>query len=289
MRVLYEHLKCVHVGMHVQLQAHMRACMLASMSNRRVLAVAMQKGGVGKTTTTINLAYEFATLAQSVLLVDLDQQAHATRGLGITVSGDDASMYEVLHVDRSERVPLREVIKKSAFGFDVAPATLALRSLDGGLGPGGQARLARQLEQIEGYDIVLIDCPPALNELTIAALAAADDVIAAVAPGDFELDAMRKLGNAVLDVQESLNPRVDIRHVLITRYDGRNTLDRDVRQKLCTDWPAEFLGEIRLRVRVGEAIARQVPVAVHDPQGDATNDYRRVARIIAERMQVDAK
>lgn len=259
--------------------------MLACMTVGRTLAVAMQKGGVGKTTTTINLAHEFACARLSALVVDLDQQAHATSGLGITVSGDDASMYEVLHVERSERVPLREVIKKTAFGFDIAPATLALRSLDAGLGPGGQARLARQLEQTDGYDVVLIDCPPALGELTIAALAAADDVIAAVTPGDFELDAMRKLGNAVLDVQESLNQRVDIRHVLITRYDGRNMLDKNVRERIRADWPDEYLGEIRLRVRVGEAIARQMPVALHDPAGDATTDYRRVAATIAERIR----
>ena len=129
---------CMHIGV--------RAYMLLRMP---VHAVALQKGGVAKTTTAINLAYEFGRAGLSVLLIDLDQQAHATHGLGVDVGGDDATTYEVLHPDRDERVPLADVIKRSRFGVDVAPAAYALRSLErSGLGSGGQMRLARQLESL---------------------------------------------------------------------------------------------------------------------------------------------
>lgn len=267
------------------MHANMLVGMLACMSVGRVFAVALQKGGVGKTTTAINLAYEFGRAGLSVLLIDLDQQAHATNGLGVNVGGDDATMYEVLHPDRAERVPLREVIKSSQFGVDVAPAAYALRSLERtGLGSGGQMRLARELESLDRYDVVCIDSPPALGDLTVAALAAADDVIATVSPGPDELDALRVLDSTVLDVQESLNLRLAIRHVLATNFDGRSQLAKDVRRSLSSDWPDEYLGEISATVRVGEAKAFRLPVAVHAPECTAADDYRRAACTIADRM-----
>lgn len=259
----------------------MLACMHA-----HVLAVAMQKGGVGKTTTAMNVAYELGQRGLAVLLIDVDQQAHATSGLGVTVGPDDATMFEVLHPERQERVPLSDVIQHSAFGVDVAPGAYALRSLERtGLGTAGQLRLAQGLESVsEHYDVVVIDCPPALGDLTVAALAAADDVLAPVSPGADELSALRVLGSTVLDVQEGLNPRLDIRHVLATDFDGRSQLARDVRRSLSTDWPTEYLGEISSTVRVREAKARGVPIAVHAPGCTAAEDYRRVAKRIAERM-----
>src|SRR5437868_4076724 len=114
---------------------------MTSHRQARVLAIALQKGGVGKTTTATNLAVELTLLGLKVLLIDLDQQANATQGLGIELGSDDATMYEVLHEDRSERVALTEVIKASTHGPDVAPGDLALRKLERtGLGAGGQAR-----------------------------------------------------------------------------------------------------------------------------------------------------
>ncbi|WP_254697453.1 ParA family protein [Mycobacterium avium] len=121
-----------------------------------IVAVALlQKGGVGKTTTTINLGANLAAMGFRVLVIDMDQQAHSTKGLGIELGADDASMYEVLHPDRAMRVPLAKVIRPSQFGIDVAPGHLALKELERtGLGSGGQLRLARQLDDIEGYDFV---------------------------------------------------------------------------------------------------------------------------------------
>ena len=99
-----------------------------------------------------------------VLVIDMDQQAHSTKGLGIELDAEDASMYEVLHPERAMRVPPAKVIVATQFGIDVAPGHLALKELERtGLGSGGQLRLARQLDDIEGYDFVLLDCPPALG------------------------------------------------------------------------------------------------------------------------------
>ncbi|MGC7354108.1 AAA family ATPase, partial [Mycobacteroides abscessus subsp. abscessus] len=109
------------------------------------------------------------------------------------------------------RVPLAKVIVPTQFGIDVAPGHLALKELERtGLGSGGQLRLARQLDDIEGYDFVLLDCPPALGELTTAALAAADYVLAVLKAGPDEVDGLVELGNSILDVQETLNPDVEI-------------------------------------------------------------------------------
>lgn len=199
--------------------------------------MALQKGGVGKTTSTINLAANLALLGFRVLVIDMDQQAHSTKGLGLRLGPDDASMYEVLHPDRSMRVSLSEVIVTSTFNIDVAPADLAMRELERtGLGSGGQLRLARQLDDLSGYDYVLLDCPPALGELTTAALAAADYVLAVLKAGPDEVDGLVDLGNTIMDVQETLNPDIEIRYVLLADFDGRPQASRDVRTQLRADW-----------------------------------------------------
>ena len=265
--------------------------MTSTTGSTRVIAVALQKGGVGKTTTTISLATALATLGLKVLVIDLDQQAHTTSGLGVALGDDDATMYEVLHPERGERVLLPSVIKTSAFGVDVAPAHMALRKLERtGLGSGGQMRLARQLDELTGYDYILIDCPPALGELTTAALAGADDVLAVLKAGPDEIDGLVELGNTILDVQEELNPDCDIRYVLTCQFDGRNQVNKDVRRQLRADWGdwedgGRYLGEIPATVRIPEAKAKQVPISVHAPMSTAAVAYSLSAKRIAERTR----
>ncbi|MGY2025972.1 ParA family protein [Nocardia gipuzkoensis] len=260
-------------------------------SRPRVIAVAMQKGGVGKTTSTINLGYHLAEEGLAVLVIDADQQAHSTSGLGVELGDDDASLYEVLHRERQMRVPLREAIHSTAFGLDLVPADLALKELEtGGLGPGGQMRLARQLDEATGYDVVLIDCPPALGSMTEAALAAADDVLAVLEAGPDEVRALIRLGEAVMDVQDGLNPDLEIRFVLLANYEGGTRVAQAVRDGLVRDWGAwdaggAYLGEIPHTIRVREAKDRAVPVAVHAPTSSAAVAYTDAAKRLAERVR----
>lgn len=259
----------------------------------RVLAIAMQKGGVAKTTTTVNVATALAQQGYRVLVIDMDQQAHCTMCLRVVLGPDDASLYEVLHPDRALRVPLRSVIKRSEFGVDVVPAHMALRELERtGLGSGGQLRLARELDSvIDDYDFVLIDCPPALGELTTAALAGADDVMAVLKPGGFEVSSMRELANTILDVQETLNADIEIRYVLLADFDGRPQAGKDVRNQLRADWGewdggGAYLGEVPHTVRVVEAANKRMPIHVHAPTCTAAVAYQEVAERVAKRAKV---
>lgn len=252
----------------------------------------MQKGGVGKTTTAINLAYEFHLAGLRTLLIDLDPQANATDGYGVSVTDDEGTLYEVLTSTRDERMVIGDVIKRTEFGVCVAPADSGMYKLDeAGLGPGGENRLKVSLRSVaDDYDIVVIDCRPTLGPLTISALAAADDVIAVVSPGGpDELKGLTKLAETVYEAQDLLNPDVDIRHVLLANYLGGSALAKDIRRSLERDWTDEYLGEVSHTVRVGEAKGRQVPVAVHAPKSTAAADYRDVAKKLIGRITVDGR
>ena len=246
----------------------------------------MQKGGVAKSTTAINLGYELVLLGYRVLVIDLDQQANTTAGLAITVDRTDDTMYDVLVDDRELRVPLADVIQKSPHGMDVAPAHAALRRLERtGLGAGGEGRLARQIETVaDRYDIIILDCPPSLGEITTAAFTAATSILATVLAGPDEINALTTMENTVRDVQDGFNPNVNIDHVLLTRFVSGNKVGKDIRRALERDWPEEYLGEISATVRIPEAKARQLPVRLHDPGATATADYTIAATTLAERM-----
>lgn len=251
------------------------------------IALAMQKGGVGKTTGAINISYEAAQQGLRVLFIDLDQQANGTMGLGIDVTDDDGTAYELLTPARDSRRAIGDIIKKSEFGVDVVPATRDLRAHErNGLGPGGEVRLKAAIESVsDNYDLVVLDCPPALGHLTVSAFGAADDVIAVVSPdGPDELAGLSELGESVFEVQELLNPELDIRHVLLSNYLGQARFAKDVKTTLKRDWPDEYLGEVPRTIRVGEAKARQVPIGVHAPDCTAAEAYRDVTRTLLERI-----
>ena len=266
------------------LQVWQHVCMSSS---SYVLAVAMQKGGVGKTTTANNVAYELHLAGLSVLLIDLDPQANATDGYGVELGDDDGTMYEVLVPDRGLRMPLEEVIKRTENGVDIAPSSDSLYALERtGLGPGGENRLKVAIDALPvPYDAIVIDCPPALGPMTTSAFAAATDVLAVVSPGGpDELKGLTALANNVYDAQELLNPQVDIRHVLLANYNGGSALAKGIRLNLERDWPNEYLGEISRTVRVGEAKDKRLPIAVWSPSCTAALDYRAVAKKLLKRL-----
>lgn len=274
----------LQTGLRAHLQAWQYVCMS---SNSYILAVAMQKGGVGKTTTANNIAYELHLAGLSVLLIDLDPQANATDGYGVELGDDDGTMYEVLVPDRGLRMPLAEVVQRTENGVDVAPSSDSLYALERtGLGPGGENRLKVAIDALpDPYDAIVIDCPPALGPMTTSAFAAATDVLAVVSPGGpDELKGLTALANNVYDAQELLNPQVDIRHVLLANYNGGSALAKGIRLNLERDWPNEYLGEISRTVRVGEAKDKRVPIAVWSPSCTAALDYRAVAKELLKRL-----
>lgn len=249
----------------------------------RVIAVAMQKGGVGKTTTAINLAFYLLKLGYRVVLIDLDPQANATDGLAVDLDPNDASMYEVL-MDDADRVALSDAIIESQFGIGVGPAHAAMRKLERyGLGLGGYARFARQVRELP-VDFVIIDCPPNLGELTIAALTAADSVLATVKPGPDEIKGIRELDRSVQEARENLNPDVSIDFVVVTQFDKQTLVAKDTKANLCAGWSDEYLGEAAHTVRVPEAKNAREPIGVYMPGLQVSKDYERIAKAISERM-----
>lgn len=252
-----------------------------------VLAVAMQKGGVGKTTSAITLAACMAEMGRRVALLDLDPQANATDGLGIDVTRDAATMFEVLVDDANDRVALSDALIESEWGVLVGAGHRALRKLERyGLGPGGYQRFARQVRKLP-VDVVIIDCPPNLGELTVAALTAAHSVLATLKPGPDEIKGLLELQRSVDEARENLNPDVHIDFVITTQFDSRTTLAKDVRRSLDNDWAAEYLGEIALSVRVPESKNARWPLTKWSPDVSAAKDYRRVAKEIDARMPVE--
>ena len=242
-----------------------------------VFAVANQKGGVGKTTTAINLGAALAALERRVLLVDCDPQGNATRGLGCRVDGHQ--LYDAL----TGRATLAEVVRPSGFPhLDLVPSERNLVGVEVefvGL-DGWEQRLAAALEPLlPAYDTVLIDCPPSLGHLTVLALTAADGVIVPLQCEYFALEGISELVATVRRVQGRLNPRLAISGIVLTMFDERTNLSRDVQQEIRRHFPGQLFETVIPRnIRLAEAPSHGAPIFRYDIKSRGAEAYLALAR-----------
>jgi chromosome partitioning protein len=244
----------------------------------RILAITNQKGGVGKTTTAINLAASLAAYKQRVMLVDLDPQGNATMGSGVEKRDLPATVYQLLLGSKT----LRDVRIRSETGkYDILPANRELAGAEIELVdlPQREIRLKNALQEVaEEYDFILIDCPPALNLLTLNGLCAAHSVMIPMQCEYYALEGLSDLVNTIRKVRSNLNPELEIEGLLRTMFDPRNTLAQQVSSQLQEHFGKKVYATIIPRnVRLAEAPSYGLPVLHHDKFSKGSQAYLALA------------
>jgi chromosome partitioning protein len=255
----------------------------------RIISVANQKGGVGKTTTAINLGAALADEGFNVLLVDLDPQGNASTGLGVEPEARDYTTYDLL----LEGAELKDVLKRTNVeGLLLAPATTDLSSADIEMMATEKRSFllhdALRQPEIDNYDLdyILIDCPPSLSLLTVNAMVASDSVLVPLQSEFFALEGLSQLMLTIREVRQTANPNLRIEGVLLTMYDIRNNLsqlvEKDARDTL---GDLVFKTIVPRNVRVSEAPSYAMPVISYDPASKGSIAYRALAQEMVERFK----
>lgn len=248
----------------------------------RTMAIANQKGGVGKTTTAINLGASFADLGYRVLVIDLDPQGNATTGLGVNARNLTYSVYDVLMRD----IPMEDCVEATSIqNLFLIPTTIDLAGAEIELVPAfsRELKLRRAIARvIDDFEIVIIDCPPSLGLLTINALAAATEVVVPIQCEYFALEGLGQLLRNVNLVQANLNPQLEISAIVLTMYDARTKLADQVTKEIRNHFGDRVCKNIVPRsVRLSEAPSFGQPITVFDPTSRGAIAYRELAKEIS--------
>ena len=245
----------------------------------RIISVANQKGGVGKTTTTVNLGSSLAYMGQKVLLVDMDAQGNATSGLGVRKPDVEQDIYDVL----VNEVPIVDaILPSSRENLDIVPATLQLAGAEIELTSmmARESRLKGALSELENhYDFILIDCPPSLGHLTINAFTASDSILIPVQCEYYALEGLSQLLNTVRLVQKHFNPTLEIEGVLLTMYDARTNLGAEVVEEV-RRYFQEIVYEtiIPRNIRLSEAPSHGLSIVDYDIRSKGAEVYQELAK-----------
>ena len=249
----------------------------------RVIAVVNQKGGVGKTTTAVNLTAALHDLGLKVLLCDYDPQANATSGLGLDKRKIKYSVYDVT----INGVPAADAIVKTKFGDvlpsspDLAGAAVELINTDQ-----RERQLAKALEKVkDSYDLIFIDCPPSLELLTLNGLCAADGILVPVQCEYYALEGLSDLMSTLRTVKKRLNPRLEIFGVALTMFDGRTNFSTQVAQEVRRHFPGKvFASVIPRNIRLAEAPSHGLPVTAYDRTSRGSKAYKAMAEEIKRKL-----
>lgn len=254
---------------------------------KKVIAVANQKGGVGKTTTSINLAAYLAAEGERVLLVDLDPQANSTSGLGIDKLNLENSVYHALF----DSELAENVLVQTEYGVTVVPATpeLAAAEVDLVQELGREYKLKALLDKYD-FDYVIIDCPPSLSLLTVNALSAADHVLIPVQAEYYALEGLSQLLDTINRVQQALNTDLDLLGVLMTMHDNRTSLSDQVHGEVKKHFPGKAFDVVIPRnVRIAEAPSYGKPISEHDKRSKGAKSYKKLAKEVQDRTKKGGK
>ncbi len=249
-----------------------------------VIAVTNQKGGVGKTTSSINIAYYLAKMGKRTLLIDFDPQGNATSGLGVDKQALQATMADVMLEKRS----LSEIIVETEHkNLSLAPSTPILANTEVELAQAQRrfSRLKNAIDQLKVFDIVIIDCPPSLSLLTVNGLISARYVLLPVQTEFYALEGLSQLLETMQIIRKNMNPVLDIIGVLPTMTDSRTTLSGQVLDEIRKHFPGKvFKNTIPRNIRLAEAPSHGVPIGVYDRFSKGARAYKAVTKEVLERV-----